>query len=163
MSIDNFDPLDENHLRHVFGHFATGVTVITCRSKEGDLGGITVNSFTSLSLNPPLALWCIDKASDQFDIFAASTHFAVNILSESQEKLSNNFAAQTHDKFKGVDYENGVGGAPILPDVSATLECHIKERIEGGDHIILVGGVLKADSYNHKPLIYYSGRYAKLD
>jgi len=154
--------LDQQEFRSVLGTFATGVTVITCRDAEGHAAAMTVNSFASLSLNPPLVLWSIEKTSDQFDAFAEATHYAVNILSESQQDISNHFATPGTDKFDGVDHMSGHQNLPLLPDCCGVIECEIVERYDGGDHIILVGRVAATQKTDKKPLIFHGGQYGAL-
>ena len=153
----------QQKFRQVLGRFATGITVITCRTPDGELGGATVNSFASLSLNPPLVLWSIDKTSDQFAAFAQATHYAVNILSEDQQALSDHFAKPSTDKYNGLAYTHGLGGAPLFgDDICASLECRIDQRIEGGDHMILIGEVLQVCDYDKRPLLFFGGGYTTL-
>lgn len=154
--------LDQQEFRSVLGTFATGVTVITCRNAAGHAAAMTVNSFASLSLCPPLVLWSIEKTSDQFDAFAEATHYAVNILSESQQEISNHFATPGTDKFAGIDHTSGHQDLPLLPDCCGVIECKISERYDGGDHIILIGHVLATQKTNKKPLIFHGGQYGVL-
>ncbi|MEL7389867.1 MAG: flavin reductase family protein [Pseudomonadota bacterium] len=154
--------IDSRDLRKVLGRFATGITVMTCQTSKHGLAGMTVNSFASLSLNPPLILWSIDKGSDQFDQFAESSHFAVNVLSSDQLGISNNFAKPSPDRFRNVHYSIGFSGAPLLEGVVAQLQCRVKERLEAGDHILIIGEVLHATSTDKEPLLYFGGQYMQL-
>ena len=147
--------------RHILGHFATGVTVITTIDTAGVPRGFTANAFTSLSLDPPLVVVCVAKRSQTYPALQTDgAIFAVNILSRDQESLSRHFASKQPDKFALVDYSLGPLGAPILQGVLAFLECRVVERFHGGDHTILVGevhnvGTLAGDD----PLLFYRGAY----
>lgn len=149
------DPLEH---RNTLGHFATGVTVITTTKGE-ELVGLTANAFTSLSLDPPLILVCIDKKSSSIGAFSAGHPFAVNILQEEQNEVCSNFAKKGGDKFRGVSFSISNDGVPILNDNLATIECKVHKVIEGGDHYIVTGYVKNA-CYNDKsnPLLFYRGK-----
>lgn len=151
--------LDEKDLRRVLGQFATGVTVVTARSKDGAPVGTTVNSFTSVSLKPPLVLWCLAHSSQNLAVFRKTTHFAVNILSASQHELSRRFAVPAPDKFDGIDYKDGRAGVPLLEGVIAHIVCRKVQRLPGGDHDIFLGKVEEFRRYDGKPLVFHSGRY----
>ncbi|HYL09865.1 MAG TPA: flavin reductase family protein [Candidatus Acidoferrales bacterium] len=150
---------DEKELRRVLGQFATGVTVVTARGKDGAPVGTTVNSFTSVSLKPPLVLWCLAHSSQNLAAFRKTTHFAVNILSAGQHELSRRFALPAPDKFEGVDYEDGRAGVPLLKGVTAQIVCRKVRRLPGGDHDIFLGKVEEFQRYDGKPLVFHSGRY----
>ena len=156
--------LDPRSLRNAFGCFATGITVITTVDAEGALYGVTANSFASLSLDPPLVLFCLDYKSMSFEAFRAGTHFAVNILREDQQALSAHFARSNADKWANLSFDTWDTGCPILPESVASMECEIASIHEGGDHIIIVGRVLRADHDESaaSPLIFYRGRYQGL-
>ena len=156
-------PVDKNQFRTALSRFASGVTVVTlCAADESPLG-ITVSAFSSLSLEPPLVLVCIDRRAFAHDAFQPGRSFVVNILGAEQEELSRLFASREPDKFRGIGYSPGLDGAPILADVLATLECRLKYAYEGGDHTIFVGEVeqttVRDDAH---PLLYYRGGYASL-
>lgn len=156
--------IDPRALRDAFGCFATGITVITTVDAAGQLYGVTANSFTSLSLDPPLCLFCLDYKALSFEAFQTTKHFAVNVLGEDQEKLSSNFARSNLDKWDGVTYETWGSGAPILPGCIANLECQTETIHEGGDHVIVVGRILDMTLQDGdcRPLVYYKGRYNAL-
>jgi flavin reductase (DIM6/NTAB) family NADH-FMN oxidoreductase RutF len=156
----SFDP---DEFRSVLGRFATGVTVVTARDTNAVDHGLTVNSFTSLSLAPPLVLVCIDHEASLHPAMTACSHFAVNILSSQQEALARRFAAPETDRFDGVGYTRGICGAPILDDVLAFLECRATRAIPGGDHTIFIGEVERAEARSAGPLLYYRGGYAQLE
>jgi 3-hydroxy-9,10-secoandrosta-1,3,5(10)-triene-9,17-dione monooxygenase reductase component len=147
--------------RHILGHFATGVTVITTRDADGIPRGFIANAFTSLSLDPPLVVVCVDKRSQTYPALQADgAVFAVNILSRDQESISRHFASKHPDKFALVDYASSQRGVPILHDVLAFLECRVVERFDGGDHTILVGAVHNLGALaGADPLLFYRGVY----
>lgn len=152
-----FDPLD---LRRAFGSFATGITVVTTTDKAGDVYGFTANSFTSVSLDPPLLLVNIGKAAYGLEAFANAEGFAVNILSEKQKNLSNVFASKGADKFKSVDWTPKTTGSPVLDGVIGWFDCASYQQVDAGDHIILIGRVLDYDYKAGLPLGYFRGAYA---
>jgi len=156
------ETIDPQAFRSALGAYATGVTVITTRDRDGNNVGMTASSFTSLSLDPPLILWSIDKRTGCFDVFNEAEHFAIHVLKDSQEELSNHFAGRGFDKFKDIASTEGVGGAPILADYSACFQCSTEHRYEGGDHIIIVGRVLSFEEHPSKPLIFCQGKYAHI-
>jgi flavin reductase (DIM6/NTAB) family NADH-FMN oxidoreductase RutF len=155
-------PIDKNELRRVMGHYATGVTVITTFSKEGKLHGLTANAVSSLSLEPPLLVVCVDKKAESYPCFEESGVFTVNILADDQEDLSRRFAVSGGEKFEGVAYRRGGNGAPILHGVLAHLECKVHAAYEGGDHTIYVGLIEEAETRDAKPLLFYRGGYRAL-
>jgi flavin reductase (DIM6/NTAB) family NADH-FMN oxidoreductase RutF len=155
-------PIDKTELRRVMGHFPTGVTVVTTISKAGKLYGLTANSFTSVSLVPPLLLVCVDKRAESYPCFEESKCFTVNFLAEDQEDLSRRFATTGVDKFEGVGYRMGANQAPILTGVLAYLECKVVGAYEGGDHTIYVGEIEQAETREAKPLLFYRGGYRSL-
>ena len=154
--------LDPRELRRVLGHFATGVTIITTRSADGTPYGLTANAFTSLSLDPPLCLVCVDRKAESFAHFYDSKVFTVNVLTSAQEDLSNRFAKSGGDKFTGVATAPGHHGAPLIAGALAHLECRIIETVEAGDHVIHVGGIEHMDVSEGEPLLFFQGRYRAL-
>jgi 4-nitrophenol 2-monooxygenase / 4-nitrocatechol 4-monooxygenase, reductase component len=155
--------IDPDEFRSVLGRFATGVTIVTARDASAVDHGLTVNSFTSLSLAPPLVLVCIDHEASLHPAMTACSHFAVNILSAKQEALARRFAAPEEDRFEGVGFTRGVCGAPILDDVLAFLECRGTRSVPGGDHTIFIGEVERAETRSAGPLLYYRGGYAQIE
>jgi flavin reductase (DIM6/NTAB) family NADH-FMN oxidoreductase RutF len=155
-------PIEKNELRRVMGHFATGVTVITTFRKSGEMHGLTANAFTSVSLEPPLLLICVDKKADSYPCFDEVGVFTVNILAADQEALSRRFAVSGGNKFEGVAYHPGGNGAPILEGTLGHIECRITARHDGGDHTIYVGEVQEAETREHKPLLFFRGGYREL-
>jgi flavin reductase (DIM6/NTAB) family NADH-FMN oxidoreductase RutF len=149
--------------RDAVGWFATGVTVITARGADGALYGVTANSFASVSLDPPLVLWSLDKRSPSSAGFATAGNFAVNVLGQDQQGLSARFATTGPDKWRDIAHETWQTGAPILPGSLASLDCEVEAKHEGGDHVIFVGRVLRLESRRHgQPLLFSRGSYRAL-
>ncbi len=144
------------------GHFATGVTVITTKDKAGTPIGLTANAFTSLSLNPPLVLICIDKTVQCYSCFEESKVFAVNLLSEEQEEISRRFATKGIEKFTGIKWHRGENGIALLDGAMGYVECKILRSYEGGDHTIYLGEIVNATASGDRPLIFFKGRYHRL-
>ena len=154
--------VDAREIRNVMGHFATGVTVITTKDTTGKPFGLTVNSFTSLSLNPPLVIVCVDKTVDCYSCFDDSKVFAVNVLNEDQEELSRRFATKGIEKFEGIPWRMGENGSPLLDGVIGAIECKVTESYEGGDHTIFLGEILSATAKGDRPLLFFKGKYIRL-
>ncbi len=154
---------DQIGFRNALGTFATGITVITTTNTKKEPVGITVNSFTSVSLEPPLILWCLDKNADSYEDFVNCIRFAVHVLHEDQEAISHNFAIKSNNKFAELEWENGEFGSPILNDFSTCFQCETEERYTGGDHIIFLGRIRSIQTHPGKePLIYHAGSYRLL-
>ena len=151
--------IDPTDLRRAFGTFVTGVTVVTYRGPDGRSLGFTANSFTSVSLDPPLLLICIANASRNFTIFTEAPAFAVNILSEGQADISNTFARPVDDRFAGVDWTPAANGAPLLGGVSAWFSCTRHAVIPAGDHALIVGRVEAFEATPRPGLGYARGAY----
>lgn len=156
------NPIDPIQFRNALGSFVTGVTVITTRDASGKGVGMTANSFSSVSLDPPLVLWSIGKTATCFNAFDTASHFAIHILHSGQEQTSRLFATKNIDKFAEIDSEIGAGNTPLLTDFSARFVCSVEHRYPGGDHIILVGRVLEFDSRDREPLVFFKGQYKSL-
>lgn len=156
----SFDPMA---FRQALGSFATGVTIVTAQGDQGDSGkqyvGTTASSFNSVSLDPPLVLWSIDKRARSLPVYENAEYFAVNVLAADQVSLSNHFARQQDDKFAGIEFDSGIGGAPLLKGCAARFQCRTQHVYEGGDHLIIVGEVLDFDTSGRKGLMFHSGRY----
>ncbi|MDG1011149.1 MAG: CoA transferase [Amylibacter sp.] len=150
---------DRRALRDVFGSFATGVTVVTTRQTDGTPRGFTANSFTSVSLDPPLILVCIAKTAYSSDVFCNAPHFAVNILGEKQKAISGLFASQAPNKFDQVDWQAGAANTPLINGGLANLVCERHKLVNAGDHIILIGEVIAQQTEPRKPLGYFKGNY----
>lgn len=146
--------------RAALGAFATGVTIVTTRDADGNDIGLTVNSFNSVSLEPPMILWSLARSALSLPAFMAAEHFAVHILAAEQEALSNLFARKGADKFAGLSLARGPGGVPLLEGCAARFQCRTAFRHEGGDHEIFVGEVLKFEHFERQPLVFQGGRYA---
>jgi flavin reductase (DIM6/NTAB) family NADH-FMN oxidoreductase RutF len=150
---------DPRLLRQALGRFATGVTVITTRTADAKYEGLTANSFSAVSLDPPLVLWCLRLTAPSLDSFRQSGHFAVNVLSRAQSAVSRHFATARHDKFEDIAFTPGIAGCPTLEESLAIFECRTESTIEGGDHIIFIGRVIRAHYREGEPLIFAHGRY----
>lgn len=157
-------PLDSRSFRKALGCFASGVTVVTALNPEtGDPVGVTVSAFSSLSLEPPLVLFCLGKGTSSLEVFKAAGHFAVNILSESQRDLSIRFASRAEDKWRDQAWDKWDSGAPILANCLTNLECTLIQTVDGGDHLIFVGRVERMKHQEGgSPLIYFRGSYLDL-
>jgi flavin reductase (DIM6/NTAB) family NADH-FMN oxidoreductase RutF len=142
--------------------FAAGVTVVTTRDREGRPSGLTASAFTSVSLDPPLVLVCVDHAATAHPSFRAHGRFAVNVLRREQEALSRRFAESGGDKFQGVPCHDGRMGLPLLDGALAALECRVVEAHEAGDHTIFIGRVEAASVAGGRPLVYFHGSYHSL-
>lgn len=151
--------LDPRALRNAFGSFMTGVTVVTAHDKDGNPIGFTANSFTSVSLDPPMVLVCLAKTSKNYDALIAADGFAVNVLAETQIEVSNTFARPVTDRFAAVDWANGPQGSPIIADVSAWFDCAMHKTVDAGDHVILIGTVMAFSETANPGLGYARGAY----
>ena len=149
-------------LRQCLGRFATGVTVVTCKDAEGQPRGLTANSFSSVSLEPPLVLWNIGKTSNSLRAFLDARHFAFHILRSDQEALSTHFARTDVPLFDGVDYTDSDHGVPILPDCMAVLQCTTRDIHDCGDHYIIVGHLDDFDLRDGEPLLFFRGEYREI-
>ena len=155
-------PIDDNLFRSVLGRFASGITVITTHDENGHDHGMTASAFSSLSLDPPLVLVCIANDATMAPVLAQASTFAVNMLTDAQELLSQRFAGKVDDRFTGIGYTRGKLGDVLLDEVLAWMQCRVVARHPAGDHVILVGQVEFADVREARPLLYYRGGYAQL-
>jgi flavin reductase (DIM6/NTAB) family NADH-FMN oxidoreductase RutF len=153
------DRLDRRDFRRALGQFATGVTVVTARTPDGRKVGVTVNSFSSVSLDPPLVLWSLSRQAPSLADFTHVTHFAVNVLAASQHHLSRQFSTPLPDKFSGVEFVEGPAGVPLLSGVNAHFVCRNVRQYDGGDHVIFLGEVEDYKYSDGEPLVFHSGRY----
>ena len=154
---------DPRTLRDALGCFATGVTVVTCLGADGTPAGLTVNSFTSVSLDPPLLLVCLAKLAASAGVLTEASHFAVNVLQTGQQPASIRFSTRDEDRFGTTPWSCGEAGAPILKDSLGVFECERRSVYDGGDHHILIGQVVKASfDASLDPLLYFRGRYRRL-
>ncbi|MGR3624427.1 flavin reductase family protein [Pseudophaeobacter sp.] len=158
-TVDRIDPLA---LRDVFGQFATGVTVVTTLTDDGAPIGLAANSFSSVSLDPPLVSWNLSLNAPSLSAFRTSPSFIINILCENSKDLALNFARPSEDKFAGVDWRPGLNGAPVLNQASAVLECETVQRFPGGDHEIYLGRVHQFNRCEKAPLLFYKGQFSQI-
>jgi flavin reductase (DIM6/NTAB) family NADH-FMN oxidoreductase RutF len=154
---------DQREFRDALGQFATGVTVVTTCSAEGNPTGLTVNSFSSVSLDPPLILWSLDRRAGSSKMFATATHFAVNVLAHDQRVVARRFASQVGNRFAGVPLRLGLGNAPLLDGCVAWFECVRRAQHEAGDHVIFIGEVVHCAHRVGMPLLFHAGRYVDVD
>jgi len=155
--------LDVKEFCRICGKFATGVMVATVVGRDGAPHGITVNSFTSVSLDPMLVLFCVDNRARILGHFLAGGSFALNVLSERQEQLSRRFARSDVDRFESVDWQPGRTGAPLLRDTIGWLECQLSQTVAAGDHTILIGRPIKGGWREGRPLVYFGSAYCGVE
>ena len=156
------DAIDLDEFKRAVGSFATGVTVVTARNGDR-MVGFTANSFTSVSLDPPLVLLCLDRRAPSLLGFDPGGAFAVNLLGADQEHLSRHFARHAEDKFAGIAVRTSAGGLPLLDGCLAAVECTLEHRFYGGDHVILVGRVVALSvAEEGEPLVFFRSRYRAL-
>jgi 3-hydroxy-9,10-secoandrosta-1,3,5(10)-triene-9,17-dione monooxygenase reductase component len=153
--------IDPAQFRTVLGHFCSGIAVITAMNDATPVG-MTCQSFTSVSLDPPLVLFCPSKTSVSWAGIKEAGHFCANVLGEAQEELSRVFSSKAEDKFAGVGWHAGPSGAPVLDGVLATIDCTIETVYDGGDHDIVVGRVLELSGGAGGPLLFFRGGYGRL-
>ena len=150
----------KSEFRTALGMFATGVTIVTARTPEGALVGLTANSFNSVSLHPPLVLWSLSRAAASLSDFSAGSHYAINILGADQQNLARRFATKDVDRFADVAFIEGAGGAPLLAGAAASFECFNRSRYEEGDHVIFVGEVERCSYHpGASPLLFHGGKF----
>lgn len=154
------EPFDSATFRRALGHFPTGVTIITARGAAGGSIGLACNSFSSLSLQPPLVQWSIAKTSRNHAAMCAATHFAIHVLNATQRDLCRQFSAKDGDRFANVELEDGLHGLPVLKHCHARFECEANAAHDAGDHTILIGRVLRFREYEGEPLIFYRGEFS---
>jgi flavin reductase (DIM6/NTAB) family NADH-FMN oxidoreductase RutF len=155
-------PVSKDEFRRALSRFASGVTVVTTKCENNKLHGITVSAFSSLSLEPPLVLICIDKRASVHSYLREGVHFAVNILAEDQELISRRFASREADRFDKTSFTEGATGVPLIEGALAAIECRVVNTYPGGDHTIFVGEVISTTVSEGKPLAYFRGSYARL-
>jgi flavin reductase (DIM6/NTAB) family NADH-FMN oxidoreductase RutF len=152
-------PVDPTLFRQLLGSFATGIAVVTTRTAEGNLAGMTANAISSVSLRPPLLLVCIDRKTDFHHAISGAPRFALNILAADQEALSRRFAADLDDRFAGVAYTLDPTGLPLLDGVAAHVICEVWEARSAGDHTLFIGQVTGGNAFPHPPLLHFRGAY----
>ena len=156
-------PFDSREFRDALGCFATGVCVVTGCQAECEPFGITINSFASVSLDPPLILWSLQNDSEMFATFEACNRWAVNILREGQEALSGQYAQRGDHVLDDAHYESGAADMPVMPSTLVSFECELESRYPGGDHVILLGRVLEMTRREPgPPLLFSAGKYAEI-
>jgi len=155
--------VDPDLFRSVLGRFASSVTVLSARDANGKDHGMTVSAFSSVSLDPPLVLACVDKTASIYPTLRTTDQIGISILSETQEACSRRFAEKDADRFDDLEIQRGANGVALLKDALAHLECRIVARHDGGDHTIYLASVEKAAALSGRPLLYYRGGYAQLE
>jgi flavin reductase (DIM6/NTAB) family NADH-FMN oxidoreductase RutF len=161
MSSEGLDVTSEE-FRRACGRFANGVTIATVLDAQGVPHGLTVSSFASVSLDPPLILICLGHAVSVIEIFRAASNFGINILGEGQQHLSERFARKGEDRFEGLEWYPGSTGVPLLPQVLAAIECIVERRIAAGDHDIFIARMVGAQVAGGEPLVHFRGCYRRL-
>ncbi|SRR5258708_4643200 len=151
--------VDANEFRIACGRFATGVAIVTMRNREGESHGLTANSFTSVSLEPPLVLVCVDKSISSYPAMVEADGFLINILTDQQEELARRFATPDIDKFEGVETGPGDFGAARIPRCLAYISARRQAQFDGGDHTIFIGEATATELGTGKPLVFYRGMY----
>jgi flavin reductase (DIM6/NTAB) family NADH-FMN oxidoreductase RutF len=154
--------LDSRAFRDALGSYPTGVAVITTLDESGKAIGMTVNSFSSVSLDPPLVLWSIDKKSAFFDVFSHADHYAVHVLRSDQKQLSHDFSSEDPDHFAEIEYDKGIANLPLLKSCSALFQCKVRSRYDEGDHVILIGRVLDIRNFPAESLVFVEGGYKRI-
>jgi 3-hydroxy-9,10-secoandrosta-1,3,5(10)-triene-9,17-dione monooxygenase reductase component len=155
-------PLTSEEFKHACGRFATGITIATVADAQGTPHGLTVNSFTSVSLNPPLVSICLGHAVSLIEVFRSTSYFGINVLAENQRAVSEGFARRGQDRFDGVEWEPGRNGVPLIAGVLAAMECRTVKRIRAGDHDIFLAQMVTARVVEGKPLVYFASGYRQL-
>lgn len=158
----NQSPFSPRELRDCFGTFVTGVTVVTTVDTQGRWYGVTVNSFSSVSIDPPLILWSQQLSAPSHPVFRSAQRFAVNILAEDQMEVSSRFAGGRPDKFSDVEIIDGLGGVPLIAGCSAHLECSSEATYPGGDHTVFLGRVESIRRTHRPPLAFGGGKYMRV-
>ena len=166
-SPDNFksqkmSEIDSREFRDALGSYPTGVAIITTLEASGKPIGMTVNSFSSVSLDPPLVLWSIDKKSAFFDVFMHADHYAVHVLRRDQQQLSHDFSSEDPDHFAEIEYDKGIANLPLLKSCSALFQCEVRSRYDEGDHVILIGRVLDISNFPAESLVFVEGGYKRI-
>jgi flavin reductase (DIM6/NTAB) family NADH-FMN oxidoreductase RutF len=152
-------PFDQKEYRSALGSFATGVTIVTTTDGAGQGHGLTVNSFTSVSLDPPLVLWCLGNKSDSYDLFSQTEHYAINVLAAGETDFAMRFAGKGDQSLSTDEFQSLETGAPALPQAIATFDCKVVQRIEAGDHLILIGETQAFVTRPESGLTYFRGTF----
>jgi flavin reductase (DIM6/NTAB) family NADH-FMN oxidoreductase RutF len=154
--------ITSEQFRLACGRFATGVAIASVMDSEGMPHGLTVSSFTSVSLDPPLVLICLGHAVTSIDLFREARHFGINVLTEDQRELSERFAQKGHDRFDGLEWQRGETGVPLITGALAGMECAVRRRVTAGDHDVIIGEMVRACVHDGSPLIHFSSQYRRL-
>ena len=153
----------QRRFRNALGMFATGITVVTTRTPAGEPIGLTVNSFNSVSLDPPLIVWSLANELPGRPLFEGCEYYAINVLAEDQADLSQRFASRLGEKFAGLEFDSGVGGVPLLAGCCVRFQCRNTVRHAGGDHVVFISEVVDFDRGEERlPLLYFGGAYRQL-
>jgi flavin reductase (DIM6/NTAB) family NADH-FMN oxidoreductase RutF len=158
----NLRGIDADTYRQTCAQFATGVAVATVRATDGAPHGLTISSFTAVSISPPLILICIDFAGQALDHFRRGPYFAVSVLTDSQRELAVTFAEKPEGRFEGVAWRPGETGAPLLEGALSTIECRVEQVLDVGDHAVVFGEVVRAECHDGRPLLYFNREYRAL-
>ncbi|MCZ8281426.1 MAG: flavin reductase family protein [Aquidulcibacter sp.] len=150
---------DLKDYRSALGSFATGVTIVTALDSNGNGHGLTVNSFTSVSLEPPLVLWCLGNKSDSYDLFSKCDAYAINILADSQGEMAMRFAGQGDQKLAAGEYAALETGSPVLSGTIAVFDTKVVQRFEAGDHLVLIGQTMAYQRHEGQGLAYFRGQF----
>ena len=153
------DAKEQQLFRSALGAFATGVAIVTTRGEDGEKVGLTINSFASVSLDPPLVLWCLANHSENIDLFTTGRPFSINVLTSEQKSLAETFASPRRDRFRDVALAGDKNGAPIIDGALAWFECHVDAVHAGGDHQIIIGRVARFGTHEGSPLMFQGGQY----
>jgi flavin reductase (DIM6/NTAB) family NADH-FMN oxidoreductase RutF len=162
MNTKNNTSWDKRDLRTALGSFGTGVTVVTSGNLQSRLVGVTANSFSSVSLEPPIVLWSLVSSSPSLEVFDATGRFVINVLALEQMNLSKQFSKTLEDKFAGVEYTEGLGDLPVIQNCVATFECKTIQRTVVGDHVLFLGQVENYIYENRTPLLFCQGNYMQV-
>jgi flavin reductase (DIM6/NTAB) family NADH-FMN oxidoreductase RutF len=154
--------VDPHRFRLACGRYATGIVIATVCDAAGEPHGMTVNSFTSVSLSPPLVLFCVDHRARILAHFRQCEYFGINVLNEFQRNAAEHFASSRRDRFHGIDWRHGQTGVPLLVRGLAFLECALRNRVAAGDHDVLIGEVLQARVEEGRPLLYFGSQYREV-
>ena len=152
-------PADQRHLRDCLGRYATGVTIVTAQAADGSFVGLTVNSFSALSLDPPLVLWSLGDQAASVQAFVQARHFAVSVLAAGQAGLAARFASPLSDRFAGVSLSPGLGGAPLIDGAIAWFECEVRTQARHGDHLLFIGEVRRCARVAGEPLVFHDSAF----
>lgn len=155
--------MDPALFRRACAQFATGIAIASTLDSSGSPHGLTINSFTSVSMDPPLVLICIDRSAGLLSIFESAGHYGLSFLSAGQRDLSSRFARRGQNRFDGIDWRPGLTGSPLIPGALAHLEGKITNIVEAGDHTVLIAQVISADIHSGRPLLYYESGYRSLE